>query len=236
MVRLSNVGQSRKISIQTWIAAVSQRRLVVHRALVSVVALNLFATCLAEPLEQDLNSKQAIAAATPSADLTSLFDQWLRDTFVFRAPDGWYYLTGTLPDPELGHCWATNPGIPLWRSRDLKTWEELGLIWSFERDGTWDAEIKPVPENHWEIRRRDNDANEPVPPIRRAAWAPEIHFFDDTYWLTFSLNWTPGYGTVLVRSKTGKPEGPYAHVADGPITPDIDSSLFVDDDGTVYFI
>ncbi|MEM8781524.1 MAG: family 43 glycosylhydrolase [Planctomycetota bacterium] len=183
-----------------------------------------------------MTSNQAIVAAAPSADLTPLFDQWLRDTFVFFAPDGWYYLTGTLPDPGLGHCWATNPGVPLWRSRDLKTWEDLGLVWSFERDGKWDAEIKPVPEKHWEIRRRDNDIDKPVPPIRRAAWAPEMHFFDDTYWLTFSLNWVPDYGTVLVRSTTGKPEGPYAHVADGPITSDIDSSVFVDDDGTVYFI
>lgn len=44
-----------------------------------------------------------------------------------------------------------------------------------------------------------------------------------------------GY-TCLLKSTTGKPEGPYKDVCEKPMTTRIDSSLFVDDDGTVYYV
>ena len=47
-----------------------------------------------------------------------------------------------------------------------------------------------------------------------------------------------GLGTGLLRSTTGRPEGPYvsANRPDGPLTTGIDGSLFVDDDGAVYWL
>jgi xylan 1,4-beta-xylosidase len=69
---------------------------------------------------------------------------------------------------------------------------------------------------------------------RRALWAPEIHFLRGTFWITYSMNFG---GCGLLKSTSGKAEGPYADVhPEGPITGMIDASLFEDDDGTVYWV
>ncbi len=141
-----------------------------------------------------------------------LFDFPVRDTSVCLGPDGVYYLIGTTGWPT---WWKTNEGIRTWRSPDLKAWEPLGLVWSFENDATWQ---KPVVEDC------------------RAIWAPEIHYLKGNYWITYCVNW-PGGGTGILRSTTGKPEGPYVDVKpDGPLTQEIDASLFEDADGSVYFV
>jgi len=145
-------------------------------------------------------------------NVTPLFDYPVRDTSVCLGPDGMYYLTGTTGHPT---WWQTNEGIRVWRSPDLKTFEPLGLVWSFEKDATW---------------------QQPVVEGRRAIWAPEIHYLKGTFWLTYCVNW-PGGGTGVLRSTTGKAGGPYIDIKpDGPLTNEIDASLFEDDDGSVYFV
>ena len=62
--------------------------------------------------------------------------------------------------------------------------------------------------------------------------SPEIHFHKNTYWITYSMN---AQGTGLLKSTTGKPEGPYEDL--GRFTGQgTDASLFVDDDGTGYWL
>jgi beta-xylosidase len=101
----------------------------------------------------------------------------------------------------------------MWKSRDLKTWTPMGLVWTMEKDGTW---AKRVVDG------------------RRACWAPEIHYVKETYWLTYCMNYG---GTGLLRSLSGRAEGPYVDVKpEGPLTGEIDASLFADDDGKVYFV
>ena len=144
--------------------------------------------------------------------LAPLFDFPVRDPCVCLGPDGIYRLIGTTGFPT---WWKTNEGIRMWKSADLKTWELLGFVWTIEKDGTWQKPLK--------------DGN-------RAIWAPEIHYLKGNYWITYCVNW-PGGGTGLLRSTTGKPEGPYTDVKpDGPLTQEIDASLFQDDDGAVYFV
>ena len=100
----------------------------------------------------------------------------------------------------------------IWKSKDLKAWEPLGLVWSFEKDTTW----------------QKSKAG------KRAIWAPELHYFKNNFWIAYCVNYR---GTGILRSKTGKPEGPYEDIKpDGPLTGEIDASLFVDDDGKVYFV
>jgi beta-xylosidase len=141
--------------------------------------------------------------------LKPLFDYPLRDTSICIGGDGLYYLTGTTGHPT---WWKTNEGIRVWKSADLKTWEPLGLVWKIEQ-GTWQKKI------HGE---------------NRALWAPEIHYVKETFWLTHCMNFG---GTGLLRSTTGKAEGPYVDVhPNGPMTGEIDASLFADDDGKVYFV
>jgi len=157
-----------------------------------------------------------IALHQPEADklpgLRKLFDFPVRDTSVCIGPDRLYYLTGTTGHPT---WWQRNDGIRIWKSADLTNWTPLGLVWSFEKDATWQ---KPVKDG------------------KRAIWAPEIHYLKGTFWLTYCVNW-PGGGTGLLKSKSGRAEGPYVDVKpDGPITTEIDASLFMDDDGKVYFV
>lgn len=143
-----------------------------------------------------------------------LFDTPLRDTSICRGPDRTYYLTGTC-EP----FWGDNRGIRVWRSRDLQEWEPLGMVWEYGAS-PWHQEYLKA---------------------RKPLWAPEIHYLKDTFWLTYSM---PGWdgtartsGSGLLRSSTGRPEGPYVDVQPGSrLGDEIDASLFEDDDDVVYFV
>ncbi|HYN88258.1 MAG TPA: family 43 glycosylhydrolase, partial [Ardenticatenaceae bacterium] len=142
-----------------------------------------------------------------------LLDYPLRDTSICLAPDGCYYLTGTTGYPT---WWTHNEGIHLWRSPDLRHWESLGLVWNVEREGTWP-------------RRYAGS--------RHAIWAPEIHFIDGTFWLTYSV-WGGKPEKAfngLLKSTSGKAAGPYVDAAPHPLATGIDASLFQDGDA-VYWI
>ena len=149
------------------------------------------------------------------SDITPLFNEPVRDPQVCVGPDGTYYLTGTTGHPT---WWSYNEGIRLWKSRDLKAWEPLGLVWSFKDHATWQVGRSSTQE----------------PPARKCAlWAPEIHFLKGNFHIVYCLN---GKGTGILRSRSGKAEGPYEDVKpDGPITGEIDASLF-EDDGKVYLV
>jgi len=166
---------------------------------------------------------ESAATQVPSG-VRPLFDTWMRDPFILAAPDGRYYLTGTTASAGRDSCWDTNDGIHLWVSEDLRRWEPLGRVWSFEGDATWQRASVPADDPH------------------RAVWAPEIAWIGDTFYITATLNWKQGEGyenfgvTFLLRSASGGARGPYVNVGDGPMTRRIDSSLFVDDDGAVYYL
>jgi alpha-L-fucosidase len=146
----------------------------------------------------------------------------MRDTLVILGGDGNYYLTGSTGD----NIWNYNDGVEIWRSSDLKSWTYLGLVWSIEKDGGW--------EKLWREKNHK--------PIR-SIWAPELHYIHHNYYICFGM---PPGGMSILKSTTGKPEGPYVHATDpnkpllggiGPL-PDsfqIDPTLFEDDDGKVYF-
>lgn len=143
-----------------------------------------------------------------------LFDVHLRDTCICNGNDGFYYLTGSIGDD----IWDHNDGIQLWRSADLRLWEDLGIVWSFERDATW--------QKQWRVHH-----NKPI----RSIWAPEIHHIKGNFYLTYA---TPPGGTGILKSVSGEAKGVYINALseDKPLTDDIDASLFCDDDGSVYFI
>ncbi|CAG7609193.1 hypothetical protein PAESOLCIP111_01142 [Paenibacillus solanacearum] len=133
----------------------------------------------------------------------------LRDPHVYTGPDGTYYLTGTSDRPHTDF-WNGNDELHIWSSGDLKEWKHLVKAWDLHIDGTWQNHIYDSP----------------------CLWAPEIIYVHDTFWLTYSLK---GGSTGLLKSVSGKAEGPYIDMGRMTNT-DIDSSLFQDDDGTVYFV
>ena len=142
-------------------------------------------------------------------------DLQLRDTVVRLGGDGNYYLTGS----SGADIWDFNDGVELWRSPDLKKWDYVGEVWTFDKDGTW--------EKNWRWHHK---------PVR-ALWAPELHYIKSltNYFITLSM--PPGNRGIL-KSTTGKPEGPYVNALanDGFFKGGIDATLFEDDDGEVYFL
>lgn len=143
--------------------------------------------------------------------LRPIWDIHLRDTQICLAGDGNYYMTGSSGD----NIWDTNDGVELWRSQDLTSWQYLGLVWDLHTDATW---AKPS----------------------RYVWAPEIHFIKGNFYIVYSSGGGPGgagSGSGILISVTGKPTGPYRNTvpADTRLAPGIDPTLFVDDDGKVYF-
>jgi beta-xylosidase len=143
-----------------------------------------------------------------------LLELHLRDAVICVGGDGNYYLTGSSGD----NIWAYAEGLELWKSPDLKTWTYLGLVWSIEKGGDWEKEWQDL-------------HGKPA----RALWAPELHYLKGNYFICFSM---PPTGISILKSTTGKPEGPYVHattVTDKPFVKGIDPTLFQDDDGSVYF-
>lgn len=132
----------------------------------------------------------------------------IRDTFIYPAPDGYYYLTGTT-ERHGGTFWAETNGIHLWRSKDLKNFELIGKIYDYlEQEDSWQ-------------KRVSNGSN---------CWAAEVCYFGGTFWITYST--APGCG--LLKSITGKPEGPYADMG-RVVNRGIDSGFFVDN-GIMYLV
>lgn len=133
---------------------------------------------------------------------------WIRDTFIMVGHDGMYYLTGTSGNMD---------GINLWRSPDLKHFEFVKQAWTPSTD-----------PNAWYNKNPG-----------RLVWAPELHYIKGTYWLTFCLGTQSDMGkNSWLKNTSGRPEGPYA-----PGSPEnrgvdehIDSSLFEDTDGSVYYV
>ena len=171
-----------------------------------------------------------------------LFDQFMRDTYCMMGPDGRYYLTGTTPAPGRTNIWDWNDGLRMWRSKDLKQWEDMGLVFSLDRDGTWQQPFIDVPPG------RIIHTGDVCDGKQRIAWTPEIHYIKSRKtWLInacMGSKLDPRRGAFILRSTSGKPEGPYENIAaskDGPINKlpgnfSADNSLFEDDDGTVYFV
>ena len=147
----------------------------------------------------------------PSNGIRPIADIHLRDPYIMTGPDGVYYMTGTYDPAD----WANTKEIHVYRSADLANWEDLGAVWNYERDATWQKKLL-------------TDGSSPI-------WAPELHYIRGNYYICYSLGWGAMNGSVL-KSVTGKPEGPYEDVRQSAVFDAIDSTFFTDDDGTVYAI
>ncbi|MCP5522995.1 MAG: family 43 glycosylhydrolase [Verrucomicrobiales bacterium] len=189
----------------------------------ALLGLPLFGLVAAAEGASEVATKASLPSRLPvwpeAGELTGLrklADIPLRDPSICRGSDGAWYLTGT-SEP----FWSFNNenGIRVWRTRDFATWEPLGTVWRYG-GSPW---------------------HQPYFEKRKPIWAPEIHHLKGTFWLTYSLPGWDGTGRTsgcgLLRSTSGKPEGPYEDVQPGaPMGDEIDASLFEDDDGTVYFL
>jgi beta-xylosidase len=159
-----------------------------------------------------LSTRSAIASGT-LPPIKPFMEVQVRDTVITLGGDGNYYMTGSTGE----NIWAFNDGVELWRSPDLQHWTYIGLVWSLDKDASWEKQTRIMHDKRV-----------------RAIWAPEIHYLRHNYFICLSM--APG-GIGILKSSTGKPEGPYVNALsdDSPLTSGIDATLFEDDDGSVYF-
>jgi beta-xylosidase len=169
------------------------------------------------PLERapDERLRQAASVITEDSAVAArkplITSETMRDPSVTLGGDGYYYLVGTL-DGYGYH--KPEGGVKLWRSADLKKWDEVGFIWRWEGMGY--------------------DFGKNIAEL----WAPEIKWVarDKTYYLAFSvMERGVGGKTWLYRSTSGKAGGPYANVTSSYLVNGIDGFPFEDDDG-LYFL
>ena len=144
--------------------------------------------------------------------ISPVLDIPLRDTFVYAAPDGYYYMTGT-SGPNF---WDNNYVIHIYRSADLSDWEDLGVVWDFREHATWAKTIS-------------KESRVPV-------WAPELIYTNGNWYMTYTMGFWDAMSCGILVSTTGRPEGPYTDTSTERLVDSLDGSLFVEDDGTVYFI
>lgn len=173
-----------------------------------------------------------LTAASGFAQLQLPGNPVLRDPSICLGPGGTYYLTGTtvLPEPNGEPELCDNRGVQVWRSADLKSWQDLGYVWDMWEDvelghGAWQGELMPLPG---------------LPPGDRvrAMTAPELHYFNKRFWIVHSMN---GYAVGLMGSKGEKIDGDYVNYrimkeAGASATGQSDGSLFVDTDGTPHLL
>jgi len=176
-----------------------------------------------------------------------LLDHPLRDPSICKGPDGWYYLTGTDGTPILPEYgpvdFQNNDGIRVWRSKDLENWEFVTQALDLSLE-SMDLKDDPGRLRFWR-RVPDNEPRVDGEWVR-GVQAPEIHSINDTFWIVYSMN---GNGGGILKSTTGKAEGPYEDWALQGTSRDGwakgvsklfalggSPSLFQDDDGAVYLL
>jgi uncharacterized protein Usg len=143
------------------------------------------------------------------ANLKPSGDMLIRDPHICLGPDGTYVLTGTRDLPH-NSFWNGNDELHVWTSADLKDWTHLAKVWDLHENGTWEINTRKDP----------------------SLWAPETIYTKGTYWITYSVQ---GGGTSLLKSVSGKAEGPYIDMGRMTNT-NIDLRIFEDDDGQIYYV
>lgn len=168
-------------------------------------------------------------------------DGWIRDPYITLGPDGFFYLTGTTPNPDdprelndpynsgLDRPDLTGSPVPsivgavvrVWRSEDLSEWEDLGVVFSMTQ-GYW-AEVQP-------------DAFTNLPKPEWHLWAPEVHHLNGD-WIVVHTSPAPvRQGANLAVFKGEGFTGPIEHPMKDAMKGRHDPSLFQDDDGTIYLL
>ncbi|MCB1121859.1 MAG: family 43 glycosylhydrolase [Verrucomicrobiae bacterium] len=168
-------------------------------------------------------------------------DGWIRDPYIVLGSDGYYYLTGTTPNPndprEISDPYNSGLDMPditgskapsivgavvrLWRSQDLTEWESMGVIFSMT-EGYW-AQAQP-------------EAFETVPEPEWHLWAPEVHFINGNWMVVHTSPAPVRRGANLAIFKGKGFNGPIEHPMKEAMLGRHDPSLFQDDDGEVYLL
>ncbi len=216
------------------------------KAYLGLVTILLASAALAGPDICDLLGQKGLPAKR--WQVQPLIGHPLRDPSICRGPDGMYYLTGTDGTSISGDGvdFDNNDGIRIWKSGDLRDWELAGKVFDIGLPVMKHPDDSPGGRQGWR-RRPVAKPGMADAPVVRGVQAPEIHYLRDTFWIAYSMG---GLDTALLKSASGKAEGPYVewsvmdlgamHGGSGSATRMTfkggSPSLFADDDGSVYWL
>ncbi|WP_158522845.1 glycoside hydrolase family 43 protein [Geofilum rhodophaeum] len=129
-------------------------------------------------------------------------------------------LSGFYPDPSITHgedgyymvhsTFGYFPGIPIFYSPDLVSWEQIGHV----------------------LHRPEQVQFEGLGLSNQATFAPTIEYHEGTYYVACTEVW--GRGNYVVTAQD--PAGPWSDPIFFPEVSGIDPSLFFDEDGKVYLV
>ena len=143
-----------------------------------------------------------------------LGEVWMRDPYIYVGPDEYYYLTCTRNKYITGGV----EGLEFWRSRDLVSWENLGVPWTI-KDSEWFHLLETQADTSGKILR---------------TWAPELYFFEGR-WVVVLTTSVFGQSNLLV-SEGEKLEGPWSEPMGEVFGKRHDPSIFVEDDGSRWLV
>jgi len=182
------------------------------------------ATCLALLLSCAKEGNQVTRDAADGSARFSWFE-YTGDDEVFRTPlaDGEYrnpILAGYHPDPSVvrvgedyylvNSTFGFFPGIPVFHSRDLVNWTQIGNA----------------------LHRPEQVSFDGLPLPNAGVYAPAIEYRDGTFYV---INTCVGCGgNFVVTAKD--PAGPWSDPIWMPYMDGIDPSIFFDDDGKTYVV
>ena len=170
--------------------------------------------------------------------LEPIMANWTRDPYVIYGSDGYYYLAGTSVSPDQNfhgqkHCRDYYDGIYMLRLNDIKNWESRGLIWSYNKEATWQKKGKPIPPGTTSVNY------DPLNSIYSEVWALALHIIKSQKLWLFIAYQNGGGGSFILLSTSGKPEGRYVNIKgneNGYIFERIDLSILEYDYSDGYFV
>lgn len=169
-----------------------------------------------------------------------IHDSWIRDPYIYLHDDGYYYLTGTTPEPgdtrekqNPYNSGLDNPAITgqkkrsivgyhirVWRSQDLKDWEYVGEPFSLDQ-GYWAKENPDAfkgDSSGWRL------------------WAPELYFVNGKWVFVHTTPEPVKGGANLAMTNGSKMNGPFSFPMGTDMKARHDPSLFKDVDNIWYLL
>ena len=130
------------------------------------------------------------------------------DPFVLKFSDSLFYMYGT----------SNINGFKAYSSKDLSTWNDLGVVYEGAKEGSW---------------------------ATNCFWAPEVYERNGKYYLFFSANWTNNSNKEEENFRIGvavsdSPYGPFVDMFDTPLFdpgyPVIDANVYFDDENNKAYL
>lgn len=153
----------------------------------------------------------------PNSATTPILAGFYPDPSICRV-DGDYYLVTS--------SFELFPGIPIWHSRDLVSWTQIGNV----LDRPSQLELEPMatwlaggPYRTDGVAARAGAGSDGV-------YAPTIRHHDGRFWITTTVANSASRGPLIVNAE--KPDGPWSDPVSVDGVVGIDPDLFWDSDGT----